>query len=72
MEICQCPWKDCIYTIPESKGGIEADVTVTRLTETSYLVVTPAITRLADQTWMRRNKRDFEVVITDVTQQKAF
>ena len=49
------------------KGGIEADVTVTRLTETSYLVVTPAITRLADQTWMRRNKRDFEVVITDVT-----
>jgi len=66
-EICQCPWKNCVYTIPESKGGIEADVTVTRLTETSYLVVTPAITRLADQTWMRRNKRDFEVVITDVT-----
>ncbi|KPN61663.1 4-methylaminobutanoate oxidase (formaldehyde-forming) [Aliiroseovarius crassostreae] len=49
------------------KGGIEADVTVTRLTETAYLVVTPAATRLADQTWMERHKGDFNVVITDVT-----
>lgn len=49
------------------RGGIEADVTVTRLTETAYLVVTPAATRLADQTWMMRNKGDFNVVITDVT-----
>ncbi len=49
------------------RGGIEADVTVTRLTETAYLVVTPAATRLADQTWMERHKGDFNVVITDVT-----
>lgn len=48
-------------------GGIEADVTVTRLTETAYLVVTPAATRLADETWMRRHIADFNVVITDVT-----
>ncbi|WP_209598329.1 FAD-dependent oxidoreductase [Ruegeria sp. HKCCSP351] len=48
-------------------GGIEADVTVTRLTETAYLVVTPAATRLADQTWMMRHVGDFSVVITDVT-----
>ncbi len=48
-------------------GGIEADVTVTRLTETAYVVVTPAATRLADQTWMERHKGDFNVVITDVT-----
>ncbi len=48
-------------------GGIEADVTVTRLTETAYLVVTPAATRLADQTWMERHKGAFNVVITDVT-----
>ncbi|WP_209504953.1 MULTISPECIES: FAD-dependent oxidoreductase [unclassified Ruegeria] len=48
-------------------GGIEADVTVTRLTETAYLVVTPAATRLADQTWMMRHVGDFDVVITDVT-----
>lgn len=48
-------------------GGIEADVTVTRLSETAYLVVTPAATRLADQTWMMRHKGNFNVVITDVT-----
>ncbi|MBY6066132.1 FAD-dependent oxidoreductase [Leisingera aquaemixtae] len=49
------------------RGGIEADVTVTRLSETVYLVVTPAVTRLADQTWMMRNKGGFNVVLTDVT-----
>jgi 4-methylaminobutanoate oxidase (formaldehyde-forming) len=49
------------------RGGIEADVTVTRLSECAYLVVTPAATRLADETWMRRHQGDFNVVITDVT-----
>lgn len=49
------------------KGGIEADVTITRLSETAYLVVTPAATRLADETWMRRHQGDLNVVITDVT-----
>lgn len=57
-----------IYTqFLNSRGGIEADITVTRLDETAYLVVTPAATRLADQTWMRRHMGDFRVVITDVT-----
>ncbi|MEM9968267.1 MAG: FAD-dependent oxidoreductase [Pseudomonadota bacterium] len=57
-----------VYTqFLNNRGGIEADVTVTRLTETAYLVVTPAATRLADQTWMERHKSDFLVTITDVT-----
>jgi len=65
------------YDVPNGKivytqflnntGGIEADVTVTRLSETAYLVVTPAATRQADQHWMTRHKGDFNVVITDVT-----
>ncbi|MDR6267396.1 FAD-dependent oxidoreductase [Roseobacter sp. N2S] len=65
------------YSVPVGKivytqflnqsAGIEADVTVTRLSETVYLVVTPAATRLADQTWMERNRGEFRVVITDVT-----
>lgn len=65
------------YSVPVGKivytqflnmhGGIEADVTVTRLSEHAYLVVTPAATRLADETWMRRHQGDFNVVITDVT-----
>ncbi len=57
-----------VYTqFLNQRGGIEADVTVTRLSETAYLVVTPAATRLADETWMRRHLGDFNVVITDVT-----
>ncbi|WP_394180030.1 FAD-dependent oxidoreductase [Yoonia maritima] len=52
-------------------GGIEADITVTRLSETAYLVVTPAATRLADQTWMQRNAGEFNVVITDMTASEA-
>ncbi|WP_239030000.1 FAD-dependent oxidoreductase [Nereida sp. MMG025] len=65
------------YSVPVGKivysqflnknGGIEADVTITRLSETAYLVVTPAATRLADQTWLMRHVGDFNVVITDVT-----
>ncbi|WP_146347073.1 GcvT family protein [Phaeobacter marinintestinus] len=49
------------------RGGIEADVTVTRLSETAYLVVTPAATRLADETWMRRHLGDHRAILTDVT-----
>lgn len=57
-----------VYTqFLNTRGGIEADVTVTRISETAYLVVTPAATRLADQTWMQRHVGDFRVVITDVT-----
>lgn len=52
-------------------GGIEADVTVTRLSEAAYLIVTPAATCLADQTWLRRHVGDFRVVITDVTAGEA-
>lgn len=57
-----------VYTqFLNANAGIEADVTVTRLSETAYLVVTPAATRLADQTWMRRHLGDWNAVITDVT-----
>ena len=57
-----------VYTqFLNARGGIEADVTVTRVSETAFLVVTPAATRLAAQTWMQRHVGDFNVVITDVT-----
>jgi 4-methylaminobutanoate oxidase (formaldehyde-forming) len=57
-----------VYTqFLNSRGGIEADVTVTRLSETAYLVVTPAVTRPRDETWMRRHAGDLNVVITNVT-----
>ncbi|SPH23687.1 4-methylaminobutanoate oxidase (formaldehyde-forming) [Defluviimonas aquaemixtae] len=57
-----------VYTqFLNSTGGIEADVTVTRLSETAYLVVTPAVTRPRDQVWMQRHAGEFNVVVTDVT-----
>ncbi len=66
------PLGKIVYTQFLNKaGGIEADVTVTRLSETAYLVVTPAITRFADETWLRRHLRDEFVVITDATAAEA-
>ncbi|EDM70615.1 FAD dependent oxidoreductase/aminomethyl transferase [Roseobacter sp. AzwK-3b] len=53
------------------RGGIEADVTVTRLSDTAWLVVTPAATRLADETWLRRHLFWRMAVITDVTAAEA-
>jgi len=66
------PTGKIVYTqFLNASGGIEADVTVTRLSETAYLVVTPAATRLADETWLRRALNDDHVVITDVTPGEA-
>jgi glycine cleavage system aminomethyltransferase T/glycine/D-amino acid oxidase-like deaminating enzyme len=61
-----------VYTqFLNSRGGIEADVTVTRLSERAFIVVTPAATRLADQTWLTRHSNGFDVVITDMTAAEA-
>lgn len=61
-----------VYTqFLNSTGGIEADVTATRLSETSFVIVTPAATRLADQTWLMRHKGNFNVVIIDMTAAEA-
>jgi 4-methylaminobutanoate oxidase (formaldehyde-forming) len=50
------------------RGGIEADVTVTRLSETEYLVVTIAAGQSRDMAWLKRNVPDgAHVVVTDVT-----
>ncbi len=61
-----------VYTqFLNDRGGIEADVTVTRLSDTAYLVVTPAATRLADETWIRRHLGDAQCTVTDVTAGEA-
>ncbi len=57
-----------VYTqFLNQRGGIEADVTVTRLSEAAFLVVTPAATRLADETWLRRHLGDHRATITDMS-----
>jgi 4-methylaminobutanoate oxidase (formaldehyde-forming) len=48
-------------------GGIESDLTVTRLNETAHLLVVPGATLQRDIAWLRRNVGDAFAVITDVT-----
>jgi heterotetrameric sarcosine oxidase gamma subunit len=49
-------------------GGIEADVTVTRLSETSFLVVTIAVSQRRDIAWLTRAiPADAHVFVRDVT-----
>ncbi len=54
------------------RGGIEADVTVTRLGETSFLVVTPGATLRRDLSWLQRHTpEDAHCVALDVTAAEA-
>ena len=51
-----------------ANGGIEADLTVKRLAEDQYLVVTAAAAQVRDHNWLRRNlSSELRVVTTDVT-----
>ena len=57
-----------VYTMfLNERGGIEADLTVTRLSETAYLAVVPGATLQRNLAWMRRNLGDDFAVITDMT-----
>ena len=57
-----------VYTqMLNPRGGIESDLTVTRLSETAYLLVVPGATLQRDLAWLRRHLATEFVVITDVT-----
>lgn len=50
------------------RGGIEADLTVTRLDEHAYLIVTAAETQTRDFAWLRNSiPADSHCVLTDIT-----
>ena len=53
------------------RGGIEADLTVTRLGDDDFWVVTSAATQTRDWAWLRRNCRGRDVEIADVTDEWA-
>ena len=53
------------------RGGIEADLTVTRQAADRYWVVTAAAAQTRDTAWLRRAARGHDVAITDVTDQWA-
>ncbi|MBT6512221.1 MAG: FAD-dependent oxidoreductase, partial [Rhodospirillaceae bacterium] len=58
-----------VYTqFLNNKGGIECDCTVTRLSETAFLIVTPGATLMRDMAWLKRHtSEEAHVVYTDVT-----
>ncbi len=57
-----------VYTMfLNDRGGIEADLTVTRLSETAYLAVVPGATLHRNLAWMLAQLGDDFAVITDVT-----
>lgn len=55
-----------------SRGGIEADLTITRAGEESFVVITGAAVRKRDLTRLKRAASDFsDVAVTDVTRERA-
>lgn len=53
-------------------GGVEADVTVSRLSEHAFLVVTPTTSVVRDLAWLKRHTpADAHCVATDVTSGEA-
>ncbi len=54
------------------RGGIEADLTVARLEEQVFLVVTSAATAVRDLAWLRRHlPQDARCTVTDITAGEA-
>ncbi len=61
-----------VYTqMLNARGGIESDLTVTRLGETAFLLVVPAATLRRDLAWLRRHLGEAAAVVTDVTAGEA-
>ncbi|MDX1780835.1 MAG: FAD-dependent oxidoreductase, partial [Thalassovita sp.] len=57
-----------VYTqMLNARGGIECDLTVTRLAEDSFFLVVPGATLQRDLAWLRRHVGDASVTILDVT-----
>ena len=61
-----------VYTqMLNPRGGIESDLTVTRLAGTAFLLVVPAATLQRDLNWLRRHLDAAVAVITDVSAAEA-
>ncbi len=61
-----------VYTqMLNARGGIESDLTVTRLSDTAFFAVVPGATLQRDLAWLRKHIDEQFVVITDVTAAEA-
>src|SRR5262245_55782918 len=57
-----------VYTqMLNARGGIECDLTVTRLAADAFLVVTVAAAAIHDADWIRRGLAGARVILTDLT-----
>jgi 4-methylaminobutanoate oxidase (formaldehyde-forming) len=55
-----------------ARGGVEADLTVTRLSQTAFLVVTGAASAVRDMAWLKRHiPAGAHCIATDVTSAEA-
>lgn len=63
-KVVYCQWLN-------DDGGIEADVTVTRLAENKYWVISAAACGVRDLDWMRRHRPGFDLQVSDVTDDYA-
>jgi 4-methylaminobutanoate oxidase (formaldehyde-forming) len=66
---CRIPVGRVLYTqFLNARGGIEADVTVSRLGTERFMVVTAAFTQTHVEAWIRRHiARDARCVVTDMS-----
>jgi 4-methylaminobutanoate oxidase (formaldehyde-forming) len=61
-----------VYTqMLNDRGGIESDLTVTRLSETSFLLVVPAATMQRDLHWLNKYRGDASLTVMDLTAAEA-
>lgn len=57
-----------VYTqMLNARGGIESDLTISRLSPTAFFAVVPGATLQRDLAWLRKHLSDEFVVITEVT-----
>jgi glycine cleavage system aminomethyltransferase T/glycine/D-amino acid oxidase-like deaminating enzyme len=63
-QVVYCQWLN-------ERAGIEADVTITRISETRYWVVSAAASTTRDLHWLRTHGKDYAVDIRDITQEYA-
>ena len=70
---CRLPVGRVVYTqFLNARGGIEADVTVSRLASDRFMIVTAAFTQTHVEAWIRQCiPPDAHCVVTDVTQAYA-
>ncbi|MFK7754392.1 MAG: FAD-dependent oxidoreductase [Sedimentitalea sp.] len=61
-----------VYTpMLNENGGIEADVTVVKLSSQHFRITSGAATRAKDHAWLRRHARAHRVSVEDLTEQEA-